>query len=56
MVVLAQSAARVLGRRHKMTMRYAHFVHLEDAVKLNLLATSGDNGGVNMATLANAGK
>lgn len=36
---------RVLGHTDiKMTMRYAHFApdHLEDAVKLNPLATSGD--------------
>ncbi|EAV4293247.1 tyrosine-type recombinase/integrase [Salmonella enterica] len=43
---------RVLGHTDiKMTMRYAHFApdHLEDAVKLNPLATSGDKMAVEMA-------
>lgn len=43
---------RVLGHTDiKMTMRYAHFApdHLEDAVKLNPLAMSGDKVAVEMA-------
>ena len=43
---------RVLGHTDiKMTMRYAHFApdHLEDAVKLNPLAVSGDKVAVEMA-------
>lgn len=53
---------RVLGHTDiKMTMRYAHFApdHLEDAVKLNPLATSGDKVAIEMAnkgqSLANSG-
>jgi hypothetical protein len=45
---------RVLGHTDiKMTMRYAHFApdHLEDAVKLNPLAVSGDKVAVEMANI-----
>ena len=47
---------RVLGHTDiKMTMRYAHFApnHLEDAVKLNPLAISGDKVAVEMSNIDN---
>ena len=48
---------RVLGHTDiKMTMRYAHFApdHLEDAVKLNPLAVSGDKMAVEMSNRDNS--